>query len=380
MMVCYIEVSVMTAKTFTLDGGTAYGPENLLIIAELGTSHGGSVAKARELVDAAAEAGADCVKFQIVYADEILHPNTGEVDLPGGRIRLYDTFKKLELPISFYGDLKDYVEAQGLLFLASPFGIQSARELRSLKPRLLKIASPELNHTGLLEEMASYQLPCLLSTGVSRLADIEAALAIFPPERACLLHCVTAYPAPERDYNLRILRNLGGLFGVPLGVSDHSLDPELVPALAAAMGAAVIEKHFCLSREDPGLDDPIALPPADFARMVQAVRRTSSLGSAAALEALRRERGRDVVEAVLGDGVKRLAPSEQANYERTNRSIHALRDISAGETLHVGDFTILRTEKILRPGLPPSWEKRLTGRKTTQFIPNGEGIRFEDLI
>jgi sialic acid synthase SpsE len=146
------------------------------------------------------------------------------------------------------------------------------------------------------------------------------------------------------------------------------------------MGAAVIEKHFCLSREDPGLDDPIALPPAEFARMVQAVRRASSLGSDAALEALRRERGRDAVEAVLGDGVKRLAPSEQANYERTNRSIHALRDIPVGETLLAGDFAVLRTEKILRPGLPPSWEKRLAGRKTTQPIPNGEGIRFEDLL
>jgi sialic acid synthase SpsE len=373
----------MAGKPFVIEdpaGNRICDSAGALIIAELGTSHGGSAAKARELIDAAAASGADCVKFQIVYADEILHPNTGEVALPGGSIRLYDRFKQLEQDIDFYAELKACVESKGLLFLASPFGLRSARELRSLEPRLLKVASPELNYTGLLTELASYGLPALLSAGVSRLGDIEAALEIFPPERACLLHCVTAYPAPERDYNLRLLPNLAGIFGCAVGLSDHSLDPELVPALAVVMGAAVIEKHFCLSRDDPGLDDPIAQDPAGFSRMVRAVRQASSQSPAAALEAIARERGEATVEAVLGDGVKRLAPSERANYERTNRSIHALRDIAAGETLKAEDFAALRTEKILRPGLRPSWEKKLIGKKTTRFIPAGEGIVAEDLI
>jgi sialic acid synthase SpsE len=305
------------------------------------------------------------------------------VTLPGGRIRLYDRFKQLESGIDFYGDLKEYAESRGLLFLASPFGLRSARELRSLGPRLLKIASPELNYTSLLTELASYGLPALLSTGVSRLADIEAALEIFPSGRACLLHCVTSYPAPPQDYNLRILPNLAAIFGCSVGLSDHSLDPELVPSLATAMGAAVIEKHFCLSREDPGLDDPIAQPPADFKRMVKTVRKTERqvlMGREFTLDAIRRWKGTEVVDAVLGDGVKRLASSETANYERTNRSIHALRDIPAGETLGAGDFGVLRTEKILRPGLHPSWEPKLPGKKTTRFIPAGEGIVFEDLL
>jgi sialic acid synthase SpsE len=102
-------------------------------------------------------------------------------------------------------------------------------------------------------------------------------------------------------------------------------------------------------------------------------------GSEAALEMLKQEKGAELVESVLGDGVKRLAPSEKANYERTNRSLHALRDIHAGETLGPGDFAVLRTEKILRPGLPPCWEPRLAGRKAARCIPAGEGIRFEDL-
>jgi sialic acid synthase SpsE len=330
-------------------------------------------------VDAAAEAGADCVKFQMVYADEILHPNTGEVALPGGNIRLYDTFKSLEAPPGFYAGIKDYAESRGLLFLCTPFGLRSARELRALGPRAIKIASPELNHTALLRETASYNLPVLLSTGVSKLGDIEEALAFFPRDRVCLLHCVTAYPAPAEDYNLRLLESLGAVFGCAVGLSDHSLDPELIPALGTALGAAAIEKHFCLSRQDPGLDDPIALPPPQFALMVRAVRRAAAMEREEALAAMRLERGAALVEAVLGDGVKRLAPSEEANYERTNRSLHALRDIRQGEILTADVMGALRTEKILRPGLSPVWEERIIGRRARNFIPAGEGIRFEDV-
>jgi len=377
--------------------GTEYSPEKVLIIAELGTAHGADTVKAGELIEAAAEAGADCIKFQMVYAREILHPNTGEVALPGGKIRLYDRFRELEIDPSFYADMKERVEKRGLIFLCTPFGLQSARELRALAPRCIKIASPELNFGALLAEIASYRLPTLLSTGVSKLGDIEAALSIFEDysqnaaigqtaaetgaysPSICLLHCVTAYPAPENDYNLRVLGSLASVFGVPVGVSDHSLDPELVPVLAAASGAAVIEKHFCLSRDDPGLDDPIALPPALFAKMSASVRRAEKAGPRETIAAMRRERGADLVEAILGGGVKRLAPSEKANYERTNRSVHALIDIHEGEIIRKDMIASLRTEKILRPGLPPSWEERIIGRRARAFIPSGEGIRFEDL-
>jgi sialic acid synthase SpsE len=374
-----VERLTMRFEKFSL-GDREFGPEKPLVIAELGTSHGSDPVKAAELIAAAAEAGADCIKSQIVYAGEILHPNTGEVALPGGNTRLYDRFKALETDISFFAGMKEEAEKRGLLFLCTPFGLKSARQLRELAPEFIKIASPELNFCSLLREVASYGLPVLLSTGVSKLGDIEEAVSILEGKApVCLLHCVTCYPAPEKDYNLRVLGSLSAVFGCPVGVSDHSMDPELVPVLAAAMGGGVIEKHFCLSRNDPGLDDPIALPPSDFALMVKAVRRAAGMGAEAVLEEFSRERGRELVEAVLGDGVKRLAPSERANYERTNRSIHALRDIRQGETIKKDMIASLRTEKILKPGLPPSWEEALIGRKAACFIPAGEGIRFEDL-
>ena len=387
-----------------------FSPKKPLIIAELGTSHNANMGKAKEMVCAASETGADCVKFQMVFADEILHPNTGEVTLPGGKIRLYDRFKALETPVEFYAQIKEFVEAKGLLFLCTPFGMKSAALLRELKPKIVKIASPELNYTGLLKEIANWGLPVLLSSGVSRLSDIENAMGIFRKDITqrhkdtqrsqscdilsatelrsdgffegsflCLLHCVTAYPAPETDYNLKVLPNLAGIFGVSVGVSDHSSDPELVPALAVAMGASVIEKHFCLSKTDPGLDDPIALPPDEFSQMVRAVCRAAEIGTDETLAFYGRERGEELVTQILGSGVKELAPSEKANYRLTNRSIHALRDIQKGEILKRGDYAVLRTEKILRPGLEPSWEKIIEGRAARNFIPAGEGIGFEDI-
>jgi len=368
-------------------GDSEYSSRKTFIIAELGTSHDTDPVKAGELIEAAAEAGADCIKFQMVYAEEILHPNTGEVVLPGGKIRLFDRFKELELPLSFFAEMKEKVEKRGLVFLCTPFGLKSARELRNLGPKCIKIASPELNFSALLKEIASYKVSTLLSTGVSKLGDIEDALEIInaysplptPSSQICLLHCVTAYPAPENEYNLRVLGNLSSIFGLPVGISDHSLDPELIPVLGITQGAIVIEKHFCLSKSDKGLDDPIALIPADFARMTRAVRQAEKTGPDETLETFYRERGRDLVDSILGDGVKRLAQAEKENYGRTNRSIHALRNINKGEIIEKTMFASLRTEKILRPGLPPCWEDRIIGHRARQYIPSGEGIRLEDI-
>ncbi len=349
-----------------------------LVVAELGTSHGGDAGRARELVDAAVEAGADCIKSQLVHADEILHPLSGEVDLPTGRIALYEHFKSLERPLSFYAEMKGHVEAKGALFLCSPFGIGSARELRSLGVRALKIASPELNHFPLLEEAAGYGVPLFLSSGVSTLADIERALSITGRRGVVLLHCVTAYPAPETEYNIAVLATLRARLGVEVGLSDHSLDPVLVPVLAVLDGACVVEKHFALSRQGRGLDDPIALEPPVFRRMVDRIRDAEG-DPGDALARLERDYGEDRVRAVRGTGVKELAASETANYTRTNRSIHAVAAIPEGHRIAGSDVALLRTEKVLRPGLGPEHLARVVGAVARRPIPAGEGIEWPDV-
>ncbi len=324
------------------------------------------------------------MKFQCVFAEEILHPRAGSVPLPGGSVRLYERFKALELDASFYEKAKAEAERRSMLFLCTPFGLRSARLLRDIGVTAMKVASPELNHLPLLEELASYGLPTILSSGVSTLSDIERAVGRFRAvgriaANLALLHCVTAYPAPEAEYNLHVLAPLAALLGLPVGVSDHSLDPILVPALSVAVGGVIVEKHICISRDDEGLDDPIALPPDDFAAMAGAVRVAQARGAAETAAELAERYGTDRIAAVLGDGAKRLAPSEAANYGRTNRSIHASRDIESGEAFSPANLALLRTEKILRPGLHPEYLPLLQGRLARRAIPSGEGVEWEDV-
>ena len=371
-----------------LPGEEAGRPGRALIVAEIGTSHNGDLTKARELLAAAAASGADAAKFQLVYADEILHPACGAVELPGGSVPLYERFRSLERDADFYAELKTLTEEAGLVFICSPFGIRSARILRDIGAPAIKIASPELNHFPLLREVASYDRSIILSSGVSTLSDIEKALAVMDEVSGSggvtLLHCVTAYPAPEEEYNIRLIPNLAAVFGVKAGVSDHSADPVLVPALAALYGAAMIEKHFTLDAGGGGLDDPIALTPPLFARMVREIRDAENEAAAGrvaeAREALEAAYGRDRVRRVLGNGVKALAPAEAANYATTRRSVHALGEISAGELFTEENTALLRSEKNLRPGLSPELWDLILKRQSARTIFAGEGITWDDIL
>ena len=365
------------------------------IIAEIGTSHEGSIEKARELVDAAAWAGADTIKFQWVYADEILHPDTGFVKLPTGNIRLYDRFKQLECPVSFYKEMVDYVHSKGCKFCCSPFGLRSLRELLELKPDYVKVASPELNHFPMLKALADYRaragavnVPVILSSGVSKLEAIKNAIDIVGTDNVSLLHCITSYPAPENEYNLKVISTLSNQFKIECGVSDHSLDPVLVPVLSVACGGTVIEKHITLSRETMGLDDPVALEPEQFALMVHTVHQTeatfrhygSELGMERTVAQLGEQFGTDRVKAVLGDGIKRLAPAEEANYGRTNRSLHFMRDMKKGEVIGENDVAVLRTEKVLTPGLTPDYLEKVIGARLTKDVTSGAGVQLDFIL
>ena len=173
-----------------------------------------------------------------------------------------------------------------------------------------------------------------------------------------------------------------------VGVSDHSLDPHLVPVLATACGARFIEKHITLSRTTDGLDDPVALEPAQFASMVQRLRQWEApiknygcqCGASIILEELEAEYGKERVQAVLGTGIKKLAPAERANYGRTNRSIHVMHDMKQGDCITPDSIAILRTEKILEPGLDPKYFSQIIGARLSQDIAAGQGILWHHLM
>jgi sialic acid synthase SpsE len=356
---------------------TAAETGRVKIIAEIGTSHNGSLAQARDLIEAAAQAGTDILKTQIVFADEIIHPNTGDVALPGGNIKLFDRFRDLEKDLDFYRRLKEITESYGMIFLASPFGLKSLDYLIKLNCDWIKIASPELNHFPLLKASAGTGKKMLLSTGVSMLTDIENALKITGRENTVLFHCITSYPAPENEYNLKLIPLFKSIFGTAVGVSDHSMDPVLIPAVAVAVGAEYIEKHFTMSTSGDGLDDPIALSPSHFSSMIKMIRRTEKAEEP--LEMLRAELGTARMDAALGDGIKKLAASEEMNYGLTNRSVHALKNLEAGDIITSENTALLRTEKKLRPGLRPEFYNSILGKKLKNPIDAGQGIIQDDI-
>ena len=357
----------------------------IFIIAEIGTDHRGKLERAYALIDRAAEAGADCAKFQWVIADEIVHPELGVMDLPGGPTPLYKKFKALEQPAEFYFRCMEYTEKQGLHFLCSVFGLESARLYqKTVSPAGtaaagIKIASPEIHHIPLLKTTAKARMPVILSTGMSTLGDIENALRYLGDE-IVLLHCVTAYPAPEGESNLRTIPLLSAVFDVPAGLSDHAAEPALNPAAAAALGARVIEKHICLNRGSDGLDDTFALTPNEFAAMCSAVRKSESLGSSEALSRLKKEYGEDRVETVLGTAGKKVTPTEEGHFRATRRTVRACTDLLPRTRLTTANSALLRSSGKFKPGVGPEFYEVILGKVVTKPVKAGDGIDWGDLL
>lgn len=350
------------------------------IIAEIGTSHGGSRDKARRLIAEAAAAGADCVKTQIVLADEILHPLTGTVMLPGGKIDLYKRFKSLEMDAGFYRELRAIAGQNHIDIFASVFGFESLTIALETGFTFFKAASPELNYIQLLERLNETGSPVILSTGISRLADIEQALKCFVKTTPILFHCVTSYPAPEEEYNCKLIENLSAMFGCPVGVSDHSMDPVIIPLLSFRHGAAAIEKHFTLDKTSDGLDDPVALDPSGFSKMTHTLKSFAGTSREAIDSFLTDYADPEVIKKAKGSGVKKIAECEARNYETTNRSIHARESLPAGTIISPDMISILRTEKNLTPGLPPKFLNAVTGKILTRPLEAGEGLCLEHLL
>lgn len=383
-----------------------YSVERSFFIAELGSSHLGDLDLAVHLIDSFRDAGVRVFKTQHIIADEILHPKTGVLNLVGREVNLYETFKTLERDKDFYKKLKRYCDEKNLFFFASSFGGKSTEDLLDIGVEAMKVASPESNYVALLESFRESKRPVFLSTGVTKLEDVEESLRHLDPSKTALLHCLTEYPAPEEEMNLLLLPSLASYFNLRVGLSDHSLDPLFIPNLAFALLCLqgeifILEKHATLDRTGSALDDQIALTPRDAQAMFESFEnlRKSIKKELRFFEGIDPRRGlnpsqieelvdglssllrepKPRVKNALGSGVKLLAPSEEKNYWTTNRSYRALKTIKKGEKITKENVAFLRSEKNLKPGLSYVFDDFITKTKASVDISEAEAITLENI-
>ena len=329
-----------------------------LIIAEAGVNHNGNMDLAYKLIDAALEAGADYVKFQTWKSENIISKYAQKAEYQKETTNPDETMlemeKKLEFPFKNFVYLKEYCCRNSIGFLSSPFDIDSARFLYSMGVDMMKIPSGEITNLPFLEVFAGYPCPILLSTGMSELPEIEAAIDILRgsvKKQITVLHCNTQYPTPMEDVNLRAIRTLKECLGLPTGLSDHSLGIE-VPIAAAALGAEVIEKHLTLSREMEGPDHKASMEPGEFKYMVECIRN---------------------IELALGSGQKHVTDSERENAGVARKSIVAAKKIVKDEFFTTDNITVKRPGT----GISPMKWYDLLGKTAPQNFNEDELIVYD---
>ena len=308
-----------------------------LIIAEAGVNHNGSIETAGQLIETAAEAGADLVKFQTFSADRLVTGSASKADYQlettSTSESQHEMIRKLELSREMHEELIAHCKKCGVGFFSTGFDPQSVDLLAELGLDRFKIPSGEITNLPYLRHIGQYGKSVILSTGMARLGEIEAALEVLeasgtPRERVTVLHCNTEYPTPMADVNLKAMLAIRDALGVQVGYSDHTLGIE-VPIAAVAMGATVIEKHFTLDRNLPGPDHRASLEPHELKAMVQAIR--------------------NIELALSGDGLKRPSPSESKNLEIARKSLVALVPIKAGEPFTEANLGVKRPGSGISP-------------------------------
>lgn len=321
------------------------------IIAEIGTNHDGELGRAKELIDAAADAGADAVKFQSTSADKIFAAEWAPRDF-------YELIKKTELPEEWYGDLAAHARRRSVLFFSAPTYPESVDLLEQVDVPIYKVASPQAaGAPHIVRRMAATGKPLFISTGLAdhgRIAEVVKICSEEGNERLVLLHCVSKYPTRPDQANLRQMAVLRATFGYPVGFSDHTEGTD-VSLAAVALGACTLEKHITLDRTLPGPDHGFAIEPRQFEQMVRGVRD---------------------VEASLGSGVRlALDAEEAAAAERVQTRLVLRRAVSAGETLDESDFVFLRaTEGVT------IWDlEDVRGAVALQDIPIGTPLTWDML-
>jgi N,N'-diacetyllegionaminate synthase len=328
-----------------------------LIIAEAGVNHNGDIGMAKQLIEVAAEAGVDMVKFQTFSANRLATGSASKAEYQaqstGESESQHAMLRRLELSSDMHHVLIEHCRTHDIRFFSTGFDVESLDFLVGLGLDLIKIPSGEITNLPYLRRVAAHGKPVILSTGMASLGDIESALAVLEQggigrEHITVLHCNTEYPTPMADVNLRAMRNIGQAFEVAVGYSDHTAGIEVAIA-AVALGATVIEKHFTLDPSLPGPDHAASLEPGELKAMVAAIRN---------------------IELALGDGIKRASPSEARNMSIARKSIVASRPIRAGEAFTAENITAKR------PGTgisPMRWDEVL-GRKATRDYASDELI------
>lgn len=328
------------------------------IIAEAGVNHNGDITLAKALIDQAAKIGANAVKFQTFRADRLVSKKA-----PKARYQIRNTdaqesqyrmIRKLELDEAAHKALIAYCGKRQITFLSSPFDEESADLLERLGVSSFKIPSGEITNEPFLKYLAAKNKPLILSTGMSTLGEVEQAIGwILSINNVplTLLHCVTEYPTPPDQVNLRAIDTLRQAFNLPVGLSDHTEGIEIAIA-AVARGAVMIEKHFTLDRNMPGPDHKASLEPGEFQNLVTAIRN---------------------VEKALGDGVKKPAPCELANQKVARKSLVAAHRLKAGHVLKEKDVAIKRPGHGLLPQMAPL----VIGRTVRKPIQADEVLTWE---
>ena len=339
------------------------------MIAEAGVNHNGSEALALDLVDIAAAAGADAIKFQTFRADKLVSAYAPKAEYQThqtGEGNQLAMLRALELSKEAHRRLLARCSERGIEFLSTPFDEESAQFLVDLGMRLIKVPSGELTNRSFIEFLAGFDLPMIVSTGMATLDEVLETVGWIAAvrrvrgfgapltERVTLLHCTSNYPAVEEDVNLLAMSTLAERCGLAAGYSDHTVGATIATA-AVALGACIIEKHFTIDRSLPGPDHQASLEPGELVAMIKAIRS---------------------VERALGDGIKRPREAELPVRDVARRSLTVASDLPAGHRLSCADLLVLRPGT----GIAPKERDNVIGRQLASALTAGTTLNWSDLV
>jgi len=338
-------------------------PNHTFIIAEAGSnwksgSYEEDLEQAKKLIKIASKAGADAVKFQTYKADTVYAYNAGNSNYlaeQGINKEINEIFEYLSMPYEMISELSQICNDEKIIFMSTPFSVEDAKQIDPFVS-LHKIASFEINHVRLIEFLSKTEKPILISTGASTFGEIDFAVNLIKNNKnneIGLLQCTSKYPAPIESLNLSAIPKMKERYNIPIGLSDHSVEPLIGPLTAVGLGATIIEKHFTLDKNLPGPDHSFAITPQELELMVKSIRQA---------------------DKTKGNGKKIILNEEQELLLFAKRRIQAIKDIRKGDILKEGfNFEVLRPGNRIR-GLEPRFLDKINGAKSTKDVLKGDGI------